>query len=41
MVYDFRCFVEVTINEGRIKEIARNIARKMVGDVERVSEGGV
>ena len=28
-----RCFVEVRVNEERIKEIARNIARKMVRDV--------
>ncbi len=36
-----KCFVEIRINEERIKEIARNIARKMVRDVERESGGGV
>jgi hypothetical protein len=36
-----KCFVEVRVNEERIKEIARNIARKMVRDVERESGGGV
>ena len=36
-----KCFVEVFIDEERIKEIARNIARKMVRDAERESGGGV
>jgi hypothetical protein len=36
-----KCFVEVRVNEERIKEIARNIARKMVRDAERLSWGGV
>jgi hypothetical protein len=36
-----KCFAEVRVNEERIKEIARNIARKMVRDVERESGGGV
>jgi hypothetical protein len=36
-----KCFVEVRVNERRIKEIARNIARKMVRDAERESGGGV
>jgi hypothetical protein len=36
-----KCFAEVRVNEGRIAEIARNIARKMVRDAERLSAGGV
>jgi hypothetical protein len=39
--FPHKCFVEVRVNEERIKEIARNIARKMVRDVERGSGGGV
>jgi len=34
-----KCFVEVRVNEERIKEIARNIARMMVRRVERGSDG--
>jgi hypothetical protein len=32
-----KCFVEVRVNEERIKEIARNIARMMARHVERGS----
>ena len=39
--FPHKCFVEVRVSEERIKEIARNIARKMVRDAERVSGGGV
>jgi len=39
--FPHKCFVEVRVNEERIKEIARSIARKMVRDVERESGGGV
>jgi hypothetical protein len=36
-----KCFAKVFVNEERIKEIARNIARKMIRDVERGSGGDV
>jgi hypothetical protein len=32
-----KCFVEIRVNDERIKEIARNIARMMVRHVERGS----